>query len=330
MRDARAPVALDAAIEKFLAHQRTFGRNYSGEEYILRALRRFVIRQGVSDLSASAFERWCKAQQHLSPNTRYGRQLLVRKLCLFRQRDEPGCFVPEPSNFARPRPHPPPVIVTTTQIARLLRAANELTPSQYCPLRPAVMRIVIILLYTAGLRRGEVVRLQLADVDVRHGVLHIRQSKFHKSRWVPLSRDAIRELRCFLHRRLRKPYDLRPTAPLLCNASPCKGDVGWHAYAGASLGEELRILFERAGVHDAQGRRPRVQDIRHSFAVEALSRCYRKGGDVQTHLPKLALYMGHVSIVSTAYYLHFVPEVAALASERFGRRFSHLIDPGAL
>jgi integrase/recombinase XerD len=330
MRDDRAPVALDAVIEKFLAHQRTFGRKYRFAEYILRALQRFVARQGAQDLSASTFERWCKAQQHLSPNTRYGQQLLVRKLCLFRQRHEPGCFVPDPSSFARPRPRRPPVIVTSAQVASLLRAADELAPSRYSPLRPAVMRLAIVLLYSAGLRRGEVVRLQLADVDARHGVLHIRQSKFHKSRWVPLSRDAVRELRCYLRRRLRKPYDLQPTAPLLCNASRYHGDVGWHAYAGASLGEELRILFEQLGVRDAQDRRPRVQDMRHSFAVEALSRWYRKGGDVQTHLPKLALYMGHVSVVSTAYYLHFVPEVAALASERFGRRFSHLIDPGVL
>jgi integrase/recombinase XerD len=60
--------------------------------------------------------------------------------------------------------------------------------------------------------------------------------------------------------------------------------------------------------------------------VEALCRCYRDGGDVQTLLPKLALYMGHVSIVSTAHYVHFIPETAALASERFGQRFSHLLD----
>jgi hypothetical protein len=70
--------------------------------------------------------------------------------------------------------------------------------------------------------------------------------------------------------------------------------------------------------------------MRHNFAVEALCRHYRDGGDVQTQLPKLALYMGHVSIVSTAYYLHFVPEIAALASERFSRRFSQLLDPGVI
>ena len=163
-------MALDAAIDRFLAHQRSFGRGYGNAEYILRALRRFVAHQSARDLSASIFERWCKVLQHLSPNTRYACQLLVRKLCLFRQRSEPGCFVPDRSNFARPQPYPPPVIVTSAQVAKLLRAADELAPSRYGPLRPAVMRIAIILLYTAGLRRREVVRLQLADIDARHGV----------------------------------------------------------------------------------------------------------------------------------------------------------------
>lgn len=190
------------------------------------------------------------------------------------------------------------------------------------------MRFAVILLYTAGLRRGEVVRLQLADVDAGQGVLRIRESKFHKSRWVPLSQDAGHELRRYLRLRLREPYDRRPAAPLLCNASHCYGHSGWHAYTGSALGSGFRELVDRAGVRDTQGRRPRVQDMRHSFAVEVLSRQYREGGDVQTQLPKLALYMGHVSIVSTAYYLHFVPEIAAQASERFGRRFSHILNPG--
>lgn len=323
-------MALDAAIAQFVAHQRVFGRGYCTEEYVLKAMRRFVARQSARDLTASVFEQWCRAEQPLSPNTRYARQLLVRKLCLFRRRGEPACFVPDPSSFARPQPRRDPVIVTPVQIASMLRAANELAPSRHCPLRAAMMRVAIVLLYTAGLRRGELVRLQLADVDAREGVLRIRESKFHKSRWVPLSSDACREMRGYLRQRLRQPYDVRPAAPLLCNGSHSHGLVRWHGYSGEGIAAELRRLFDQAGVRDVQGRRPRVQDIRHSFAVQALSRWYREGSDVQTHLPKLALYMGHVSIVSTAYYLHFIPEVAALASERFGRRFSQLIDTQAV
>ncbi len=328
MRNDPVPAALDAAITAFLAHKHVFGRRYFTEEYILRSVQRFVARQRASDLSASIFERWCKAEQRLSPNTRYTRQLLVRKLCLFRRRSDPACFVPDPSGFTRPRPRRPPVLVSSAQVGSLLKAAQRLAPSRHCLLRSAVMRIAIILLYTAGLRRGEVVRLELADVDARHGVLRIRESKFHKSRWVPLSKEACQEMRFYLRQRLKKPYDLSPEAPLLCNRSRSYGHLGWHSYTGAGLREGLRELFDQADIRDDQGRRPRVQDVRHSFAVEALSRCYRRGGDVQTLLPKLALYMGHVSIVSTAYYLHFVPEVAALACNRFGRRFSHLIECG--
>jgi integrase len=172
-------------------------------------------------------------------------------------------------------------------------------------------------------------RLQLGDVDAESGVLRIRESKFHRSRWVPLSKDARRELREYLRKRLREPYDCHPSAPLLFNGSRAYGHLGWHAFCGGGLGEALTSLFDQADVRDPQGRHPRVHDLRHSFAVESLVRCYRQGGDVQTYLPKLALYMGHVSIVSTAYYLHFIPEIAALAAERFGRRFSYLIDPGA-
>ena len=155
-------------------------------------------------------------------------------------------------------------------------------------------------------------------------MLRVNESKFHRSRLVPLSRDAHRELRDYLRQRLVNPYDQRPTAPLLFNTH----SGSCHGYTGAGLTQALNRIFVDADVHDAEGRRPRVHDARHSFALQALARCYRMGGDVQTHLPRLALYMGHVNVVSTAYYLRFIPEVAQLASERFGRRFSHLIENG--
>jgi integrase/recombinase XerD len=318
---------LDRAIAEFVAHQRVFGRGYWYQEYILKTLGRFASRRGDVDLSVALFDAWCKDQQHLSPTTLRGRQLVVRKLCLFRRRRDPRCFVPSSSGFARPKPHAPPVIVTPSQVAAMLHAADQLAPSRDSPLRAATMRIAVVLLYTAGLRRGELLRLQLGDVDADSGVLHIRESKFHRSRWVPLSSDARRELCEYLQKRRRKPYDLQQRAPLLCNRSRAYGHVGWHAYCGGGLTCAFRSLFDQADVRDAQRRRPRVHDMRHSFAVQALVRWYRQGGDVQTHLPKLALYMGHVSIVSTAYYLHFIPEVATLASKRFERGFSSLIDP---
>lgn len=322
--------ALEAAVVEFVSHQRVFGRRYDTEEWILKRLGRFVSRHGSTDLNAAVFEQWCKTHRRLSPTTRYRWQLLVRKFCLFRRRRDPRCFVPDPCSFARPRPFPPPVIVTPAQVSAMLQAVTKLTPGRDSQLRQPVMRLAVVLLYTAGLRRGELVRLRLADVDSQEGVLHIQGSKFHRSRWVPLSSSARHELRAYLRERLRKPYDRQPTAPLLCNGHPAYGRARCHAYSGAGLARGVNSLFDLAGVRDTEGRRPRVQDMRHSFAVQALIRWYHHDDDVQTQLPKLSLYMGHVSIVSTAYYLHFIPEVALLASKRFDRHCSRFIDSGDL
>ena len=143
-----------------------------------------------------------------------------------------------------------------------------------------------------------------------------------------MSADACRELHRYL--RVRRRHGVPFDAPLLCNRSRGYGYAGWHGFSGQSLVAGIGELFTRAGVRDAEGRRPRLHDLRHSFAVEALRRQYHSGGDVQTFLPKLALYMGHVSIVSTAHYLQFMPEIARYASERFRRHFVSVIAPQSL
>jgi integrase len=312
--------ALGQAIARFLAHQRALGRGYDNVERILESLRRYVVQASSADLDQALFDRWCDGFRERSANTRRGRQLIVRKFCLFRRRTEPDCFVPDSLYFARPQPHPAPFIIEPEHVARMLSATDQLVPTPGSPLLPAVMRIAVVLLYTAGLRRGELQRLTLADVDPQSGVLRITASKFHKSRWVPLSPSARGELQRYLRERLVAPLDLRPPAPLLCNRSRgCRG------YTGGGLSEGIHKLFDAAGVRDCEGRRPRIHDMRHSFARQALIRWYRAGADLQAQLPKLAMYMGHVSIVSTAYYLRLVPTVAALASARFESAFGQIL-----
>ena len=91
------------------------------------------------------------------------------------------------------------------------------------------------------------------------------------------------------------------------------------------MADAINRLFVLADIKDNEGRRPRVHDMRHSFAVQALIRWYRDGADVQSNLPRLAMFMGHVSIVSTAHYLHFVPTMRNLASERFEAAFGDVV-----
>lgn len=312
MTEASPSTPLDRAITAWLRHQRTLGRDYGGQQWMLRHLQRFLANIHATDLDQAGFGLWCNSFRHLSSTTRRGRQLAVRKFCLFRQRTEPDCFVPDALYFVRPGPYRRPVIMELRQIEQLLAVADRLAPTANSPLLPAVMRLTVVILYTAGLRRGELARLTLDDVEPQAALLRIRASKFHKSRLVPLSADAAGSLQAYLRQRLAVPFVTDPGAPLLC----C-GARGHRGYTGAGLGQAVNRLFVAAGTVDGEGRRPRVHDIRHTFAAQALIRWYRDGADVQSHLPHLAMYMGHISIVSTAHYLHFVPTMRRLASERF-------------
>lgn len=307
-----AIIAVDNAINEFLTHKRTLGRDYRTEESILRNFRRFLRSEGCHDLDQKAFDRWCEKLDGLSANTRRSRQLVIRKFCLYRQRNDPTCYVPDPLYFARQQPYRSPVLIEPGQIAELLAEADTLTPSANSPLRGSVLRMAIVLLYTAGLRRGEVARLTVGDIDASDGIIRVRESKFHKSRIVPLSESARLELQRYLCARDQQGCSQTRDAALLCNRAR-----GWRGYTGAGLGQGIGQLLDSACVRDTQGRRPRIHDFRHSFAVQSLIRLYQNNEDVQSKLPHLALYMGHVSIVSTAYYLHFVPTLASLASERF-------------
>jgi integrase len=308
----------------FLSHYRALGRRYDQAEHVLRSLREFLVVRGAADLDQRLFDQWRASFHHLSGKSRYSYETVVYHLYRYRRRAEPSCFLPDPSAFSRPQPAPLPSLIESQQIAKMLELAWALPATPASPLRPAVMRLALVLLYTAGLRRGELLRLTLADADAQTGVLHIRASKFHKSRWVPLSASARAELRRYLELRRSHWRGTQPSAPLLCVRSR-----GWRPYSGSGISDGLHALFAAADVRTPEGRLPRIQDLRHSFAVAALLRWYRAHADVQANLPKLALYMGHVSIVSTAYYLRWMPAVMACASERFERGYGRLVQDGA-
>lgn len=311
----------DNAVTSYLAHWRALGRVYRNEESMLHSVRPSLRATGSTDLDQQVFNRWRKGLRHLHPNTRRARETAVYNFCRYRRRQEPHYFLPDPLSFTQLQPHRMPVILAPAQIARLLVTASAQRPRNNSPLYPFVLRLSVVLLYTAGLRLGELRRLRLDDVHLREGALRIRESKFHKSRWVSLSASACEELRRYLKIRRRSVYGTSPEAPLLCN-----GRRRLCFYSCSGLGDSIQRLFALAGVCDDVGRRPRVHDMRHSFAAAALLRWYETGADVQANLPKLALYMGHVSIVSTAYYLRCLSAVTARASERFEHSYARLIE----
>ncbi len=228
MREATS-TPLGQWIAAWLTHQRSLGRGYDREQWVLEHLQRFVASTNAADLDQPGFDRWCKSFAHLSATTRRGRQLAVRKFCLFRQRTEPDCFAPDPLYFARLCPYRRPVIIEPSQVEQMLTAADGLAPTANSPLLPGTMHFAVVILYTAGLRRGELARLTLEDVEPQTGVLRVRTSKFHKSRLVPLSPTANEALRAYLRQRLAAPFDTDPSAALLL-------------LGGATVVTDIRVL----------------------------------------------------------------------------------------
>lgn len=313
--------ALGPAIASYLTLKKSLGRRYAAETATLAEFDRFLAGQAPAPaaLTPDGFAAWTLTLVHLTPTVRRKRMHVVRNLCLYLRRSEPDCFVPDRSGF--PTPHTPrrPYIFTEEQVVRLLSVAGSLRPSSTSPLRAEVLRLAIVLLYTAGLRRGELVRLVLSDYDPVERTLLVRVSKFHKSRLVALSGDGAREVERYLRARRRLPHTA--AAPLLVSRSG-----GLRAYSGGGIGQGLRGLFLSARVCSPEGHLPRVHDLRHTYAVHALLKWYRAGVDVQAKLPALATAMGHVSIASTAYYLTFLDPIAEAASERFARHSQPIFD----
>lgn len=312
---------LSQSMGRYIELKQALGRSFAGECRVLETIEDCMIHVGATGLTQAVFEHWSRTVAHLSPTVRRNHMRIVRNYCLYLRRTNPDCFVPDSDDF--PRPHQPvqPYLYTDADIIRLLQGAAKLRPVPLSPLRPQVFRLAIVLLNTTGMRRGELAHLRIEDYDRHTSSLLVREAKFHKQRILPLSVDANRELEAYLTTRLQRRFPVDADSPLLWNRY-CNG-----CYSGNGLGYGIRELVREAGIRTADGRLPRVHDMRHSFAIRVLLRWYKAGVDVQVKLPALATYMGHISVASTEYYLPFVAELAAAASNRFRDRYGTLIRP---
>jgi integrase/recombinase XerD len=224
----------------------------------------------------------------------------------------PNAFVPDrirhrwlwPQHVTRCVPN----ILSKEQVRELLRAALALPDRR----RPRTFFTLLLLLYTAGLRLSEAVRLRVGDIDFTAGTLLIRETKFFKTRLVPLAADVLHQLQQHV-RALRLP---RMPASL---DQPLFQHDG-RPYSIAHVAGAGRQLLRASGLKPARGRAgPHLHCLRHSFAVHRIAKWYAEGMDVQAHLPALATYMGHTGIASTQYYVTVTAEILEHAGRRFER-----------
>lgn len=311
-------------ITAYLKLQHALGKKYICEQNVLYLLDSFLTHQcpGAKDLSGEIFTQWCRTFQHLSSTAKRMRMRIVRNFCLYRRRSYPHTFIPDILIFPAKQPPLTPYILSTKEIAQILSATKHLPPSSQNPIRADTIRIAIILLYTCGLRRGELQRLTIGNFDPVASTLLIKDTKFHKSRIIPLSPSADAELRAYLNLRRKSGLPIEISSPTIWNKS---GEFGRKYYSGVGLGHNWRLLCASLKILTPKGIPPRIHDIRHSFAVNSLLRWYNDDEDVQTKLPQLSTYMGHVSVVSTQHYLTFIESIRTAASTRFEKKFGSIV-----
>jgi len=314
LRHFQSPLA--ASLDRYLTVRRALGRRFDNEERILRRWDDFLFRHrlGMRGFDPTALQGWSDDLAYLNQNIRRSHLRVVRNFLLFHSRDHPQTWIPDPIFFPRMIPYALPRLITTDEMARVLATARRLPPTFLNPLRAETIHLGLALLFCCGLRRGELVRLRLAHYDRGERLLRIEQTKFHKSRLVPLHRSVARELERYLSRRPRHGLPTDPQSPLMWSGRPESLLTGLNPHTVLHF---WRYLCVSAGILDARGRPPALHHLRHSMAVTALRRCYDDGKDPGSKLPHLAAYLGHVSPVYTHHYLHLTPELRQIANRRF-------------
>jgi integrase/recombinase XerD len=305
-------MTLNEIVLRYVTFRKSMGDDFSSAESVLKIFcRRMGEDVALVDITADHVQAFLAGTGTVSG---YWRRKYDALRGLYKYAISRGFIekAPLPSTAVR-APRFKPHIYTDDEVRRLLNAVPIcLNPPR--KLEPYTMRSILLLLYGAGLRIGEVVALTVADVDMSASVITIRNAKFHKTRIVPVGSQLGQIIADYAARREAAGHSTDAKAPFFV------------LRRGASTSVQIvqcafRRLCKQASVCRQDGARyqPRLHDMRHSFAVRRLTSWYRDGADVQRLLPQLATYMGHVKLSATQVYLTMTPELLREASERFER-----------
>lgn len=306
-------MTLREALVQYVTIRRALGTKLAEPERTLGQFVSFLEREQSPRITTALALRWAITPQGVQRATWARRLSMVRKFATWLNAFDPQTEVPPrrliPGHRRRNRPH----IFTDAEIGCLMAEAGRLrSPTG---LRPLTYTTLIGLLASTGLRPGEALTLARSDVDLENGILSIRQTKFGKSRFVPLDSSTREALQRYAEQ--RDALCLRPRSSaffLTESGMRVHGGAARRTFAAISCAIGLRP--PRVGRR--LGRGPRLQDFRHSFATQRLLEWYRAGLDVERELPKLSTYLGHVEIGLTYWYIEAVPELLALATKRLG------------
>ena len=303
---------LEDRLAGYLAMRRALGYRLVRAEKLLGQFIAWLNERGETTITTAAALEWATLPPATSSGWHAYRLCVVRGFAAHvHALDRAHELVPQDLLAQRPR-RAVPYLYTDTEIRALMNASSVIPT----PHRAATMRTLIGLLAVTGMRVGEAIRLDQADIDHQRGVLTVVESKFGKSRQLPIDATTIAALRSYLARRDR-PVPTEPTDAVFTSAGGTR-----LTYCNVHLA--FKRIVKHAGLMPRSSVcRPRPHDIRHTFAVNTLLDAYRDdigdGEHIQERIAVLCTYLGHVNPGSTYWYLQAAPELLALAADRLQR-----------
>ena len=307
---------LGARVEEYLEERRRFGFELRCQAYCLRSLACYVSHIGdCESLTLENMSDWARQTNRSRVNSRtWARRLkILRPFTHWMQQFEPSTEVPDSTTYGRPSERLAPHIYTESEIMDLLAAARRLGPEQ--GLNGRVYEMLFGLISCTGMRVSEAMGLRNSDVDLQRGLLTIRKTKFAKSRHVPLHLSAVSALGQYRLIRDLAGVDQADEAPFFIDTrSRCYGEkLDRHHVERVFDGLRKALAWVNRGAHHA----PRIHDLRHTFVVRRILLWQQQGVDVDQAMLSLSTYVGHAKVTSTYWYLQAIPELMAIAAQRF-------------
>ncbi len=314
-------ISLETRVEQYSVERRRLGFSGRSERYPLRSFANHVQAIGHHGaLTIEVMTDWARRDSRCSndPLTWARRLKKLRTFLRWLQQFEPRTEVPDDSIFGRLPERLSPHIYSEQEIIDLLAAARRLGPMP--GLRGAVYETLFGLIASTGMRISEALTLRNEDVDLKYGMLFIHQSKFGKSRQVPLHPSTVEALRRYLWLRNLAGDFARVDAPLFIGTRGrrCGLPMDSHQVHRVFVTLRNQLGWLNRGAHHA----PRIHDLRHTFVVRRILLWQSQGIDVDQAMLSLSTYVGHAMVTNTYWYLSAVPELMALA----GRHFESYMD----
>lgn len=303
---------LHQALDRYLDVRRALGFKLERTEHWLSSFVDYTQQQLIPFVTTTGALAWATLPKNGSPTHWAKRLSAVRGFTKHLHASDPRHEVPGAKLIPYRQTRKPPYIYSDEDVAALLRAAQGLAH----PLMAATYTTLFGLLAVTGMRLGEALALDRADVDWDEAVLSVRNTKFQKSREVALHPTTLDALRVYA--RKREETCPRPKTPSFLVSL-----AGTRVFS-QNVHFNFLKLIQRAGLSERRPRRPRIHDLRHSFAVKTVRDWYKTGLAVEPRLPSLSTYLGHINPSATYWYLTATPELMSLAAERLEHALGEL------